>query len=149
MLMKHTFSGRSTGKFPGIHWNFKKIVLFSRWKISGEKACSIYEFSQGITGSCRLFTRGDICATILKFGDKRINEWNLCQMEQISLDGPFRGSFRKFLVNGKAHGHSLMRTTSLMCALHSHLRALLRFPFLFGRRPNRVIEFACFNSKLQ
>ena len=40
--------------FPGNNWNFKKVVLFSRWKISGEKAWSIYEFSQG-----------------------SINEWNL------------------------------------------------------------------------
>ena len=36
-----------------------------------------------------------------------------------------------------------------MRARHSHLRAVLRLPPLFGRRPNRVIEFACFNSKLQ
>ena len=70
-------------KVPGNNWNFKKVVLFSRWKISGEKACSIYEFSQGITGSSRLFKHGDICATILNFGDERINEWNLCQMEHI------------------------------------------------------------------
>ena len=70
-------------KVPGNNWNFKKVILFSRWKISGEKACSIYEFSQGITGSSRLFKHGDICATILNFGDERINEWNLCQMEHI------------------------------------------------------------------
>ena len=43
-------------KVPGNNWNFKKVVLFSRWKISGEKAWSIYEFSQGITGSSSLFT---------------------------------------------------------------------------------------------
>ena len=42
-------------KVPGNNWNFKKVVLFSRWKISGEKAWSIYEFSQGITGSSSLF----------------------------------------------------------------------------------------------
>ena len=70
-------------KVPGNNGNLKKVVLFSRWKISGEKACSIYEFSQGITGSSRLFKHGDICATILNFGDERINEWNLCQMEHI------------------------------------------------------------------
>ena len=34
-------------KVPGNNWNFKKVVLFSRWKIS------IHEFSQGITGSSR------------------------------------------------------------------------------------------------
>ena len=32
--------------------------------MSGEKACSIYEFSQRITGSSRLFTHGHICPTI-------------------------------------------------------------------------------------
>ena len=66
---------------PGNNWKFRKVVLFSRWKISDEKACSIHEFSQGITGSSRLFKHGDICATILNFGDERINEWNLCQMQ--------------------------------------------------------------------
>ena len=44
-------------KVPGNNWNFKKVVLFSRWKISGEKACSIYEFSQGIIGSYTFVTR--------------------------------------------------------------------------------------------
>ena len=36
-------------------WNFEKIVLFSRWKLSGGNAWSIYEFSQAITSSrlCR------------------------------------------------------------------------------------------------
>ena len=63
--------------------NFTKVVLFSRWKIPGEKAGSIYEFSQGITGSSRLLTHGDISATILNFGGERINEWKLCQMEHI------------------------------------------------------------------
>ena len=65
------FPGRSTEQFPGLKWNFEKVVLFSRWKFSGEKACSIYEVSQGI------------CATILNFGDKSIIEWNLCQMEHV------------------------------------------------------------------
>ena len=63
-----------------------------------------------------------------------------------SLDGPFHGSFRKFLVNGK-------RPWTLVIAdnrhLKSHLRAVLRLSFLFGRRSNIVIEFACFDSKLQ
>ena len=39
----------------------------------------------------RVFTRnhlfqvihGDICATILNFGDESISEWNLCQMEHV------------------------------------------------------------------
>ena len=82
-----------------------------------------------------------------------------------SLDGPFHGSFRKFLATGKrpytlvnADNRNLIlaqprdshrKLTSLMRALHSHLRAVLRLPFLFGRRPNRVIEFVCFDSKLQ
>ena len=51
-----------THVFEAFHWNVpgnkrnsKKRVLFSRWKFSGENACSIYEFSQGITSS-RLFT---------------------------------------------------------------------------------------------
>ena len=82
--MGHTFSGRSTGKFRGIIGFLKKAALaVFPLEISGEKACSIYEFSQGITGSSRLFKHGDICATILNFGDERINEWNLCQMEHI------------------------------------------------------------------
>ena len=36
-------------------WNFEKVVLFSRWKLSGGNAWSIYEFLQGITSSrlCR------------------------------------------------------------------------------------------------
>ena len=82
-----------------------------------------------------------------------------------SLDGPFNGSFRKFLVNGKrpwtlvnADNRHLILTqpsdsrrkpTSLMRARHSHLREVLRLSFLFGGRPNRVIEFACFDSKVQ
>ena len=53
VLMAHTFSFH--WKDLGHKWNFKKVVQFSRWKFSGEKACSIYEFSQGITSS-RLFT---------------------------------------------------------------------------------------------
>ena len=78
-----------------------------------------------------------------------------------SLDGPFNGS----LVNGKrpwtlvnADNRHLILTqprdsrrkpTSLMRARHSHLRDVLRLSFLFGGRPNRVIEFACFDSKVQ
>ena len=81
-----------------------------------------------------------------------------------SLDGPFHGSFRKFLVkrlwtlvNGD-NRHLILaqprdsrrKPTSLMRALHSHFRAVLRLSILFGRHgPNRVIEFACFDSKLQ
>ena len=36
-------------------WNFEKVVLFSRWNLSGGNAWSIYEFLQGITSSglCR------------------------------------------------------------------------------------------------
>ena len=41
-------------KVPGNKKDFEKVVLFSRWKLSGGNACSIYEFSQGITSS-RLF----------------------------------------------------------------------------------------------
>ena len=87
-------------KVPGNNWNFKKVILFSRWKISGEKACSIYEFSQGITGRSRLFMAISV-----------LPSWILVTkalwMELVpngtpsSLDGPFRGSFRKFLVTGK------------------------------------------------
>ena len=32
MLMADRFSGRSTGKFPGISGIFEKVVLLSRWK---------------------------------------------------------------------------------------------------------------------
>ena len=82
-----------------------------------------------------------------------------------SLGGPFHGSFRKSLVNEKRpwtlvnadNRHLILaqprdfrrKPTSLMRARHSHLRAVLRLSPLFGRRPNRVIEFACFDSKLQ
>ena len=41
-------------KVAGNKWNFEKVVLFSRWKLFGGNARSIYEFSQGITSS-RLF----------------------------------------------------------------------------------------------
>ena len=77
-----------------------------------------------------------------------------------SLDGPFHGSFRKFLVNGKRpwtlviadNRHLIIAqprdsrrkpTSLIMRARLSHLRAVLRLSFLFGRRSNRVIEFAC------
>ena len=53
--MEHTFSERATGKFPGITGIIKDSPVFPL-EISGEKACSIHEFSQGITGSSRLFT---------------------------------------------------------------------------------------------
>ena len=83
-----------------------------------------------------------------------------------SLDGPFHGSFRKFLVNGKRpwtlviadNRHLIIPqprdsrrkpTSLIMRARLSHLPAVLRLSFLFGRRSNRVIEFACFDSKLQ
>ena len=70
-----------------------------------------------------------------------------------SLDGPFHGSFRKFLVkrlwtlvNGDNRhlilaqpGDSRRKPTSLMRVLHSHLRALIRLSFLFGRRPNSFV----------
>ena len=78
MLMVHTFQWN----IPGNKWNFEKVVLFSRWKFSGEKACSIYKFSQGITSS-RLSTAIYICTTILNFGDQSRNEWNLRQMEHV------------------------------------------------------------------
>ena len=41
-------------KVSGNKWKFEKVVLFSRWKFSLEKARSIYELLQGITHS-RLF----------------------------------------------------------------------------------------------
>ena len=83
-----------------------------------------------------------------------------------SLDGPFHGSFRKILVNGKRpwtlviadNRHLIIAqprdsrrkpTSLIMRARLSHLRAVLRLSFLFGRRSNIVIEFACFDSKLQ
>ena len=42
-------------KVAGNKWNFEKVVLFCRWKLSRGNAWSIYEFSQGITSSrlCR------------------------------------------------------------------------------------------------
>ena len=72
----------------------------------------------------RVFTRnhrqfqaihGDICATILNFGDERINEWNLCQMEHIlhSMDLSMEVS-ESFWLMENAHGHSLMRTTDTL-----------------------------------
>ena len=97
-----------TGKFRAIIGILKKVALAVfplenfRWK----SMFHLLRVSQGILASSRLFTQGDICATILNFGDERINEWNLRQMER-----PFHGLFRKFLVNGKRPRHSLMRTT--------------------------------------
>ena len=44
-----TFLERSPGKFPGISGILKSSPV-SRWKSSGEKACSVYEFSQGVDG---------------------------------------------------------------------------------------------------
>ena len=41
-------------KIPSDKWDFEKVVPLSCWKLSGGNACSIYEFSQGITSS-RLF----------------------------------------------------------------------------------------------
>ena len=41
-------------KFSKNKWNFEKVALFSSWRFSSEKTCSIYEFSQLITSS-RLF----------------------------------------------------------------------------------------------
>ena len=88
MLMGHTFHW----KIPGNKWNFEKVVLFSRWKFSGEKARSIYEFSREITTS-GLFTAIYICTTILNFGDQSI----MSNETLSSLDGPLHGSFRNFL----------------------------------------------------
>ena len=45
-------------KVAGNKWNFEKVVLFCRWKLSGGNACSIYEFSvpgySGLSLSCHL-----------------------------------------------------------------------------------------------
>ena len=79
--MEHTFSERTTGKFPGITGIIKDSPVFPlenfRWK-------SMLH-SRVFTRNHRQFQaiHGDICATILNFGDERINEWNLCQMEHI------------------------------------------------------------------
>ena len=56
-------------------WSFEKVVLFSRWKISGGNAYFIYEFSPRITSS-RLSPPAwrYICATILTFGDESMSE---------------------------------------------------------------------------
>ena len=81
--------------------SFEKVVLFSRWKLSGGNAYFIYEFSPGITSS-RLSPAAwrYICATILTFGDESISELR-AKGTRFSLDGPFHGSFEKFWVNGK------------------------------------------------
>ena len=85
MLMEHTFSGHSMGKFPGIRGILKRWSCFSvgnfpvklraRWK-----ACSIYEFSHARNHQF-LAIHGDICATIC--GEESITEWNLGQMEHV------------------------------------------------------------------
>ena len=153
-------------RVPGNNWNFKKVVLFSRWKISSEKLkhdpfTSFHKESPPVPAYSRRYLSHH-----LEFWWRK-HKW----MELVSngthssLDGPFHGSFRKFLVNGKrpwtlviaANRHLIIaqprdsrrKPTSLMRARLSHLRAVLRLSFLFGRRSNRVIEFACFDSKLQ
>ena len=42
-------------KNQGNNWKIENVVLFSLWKLSNGNACSIYEFSKGISSS-RLFT---------------------------------------------------------------------------------------------
>ena len=79
-------------KVPGNNWNFKKVILFSRWKISDEKACSIYEFSQGIT-AVPGYSWGYLCYHHEYWWQKHY-EWSLCQMEHIlhSIDLSMRVS---------------------------------------------------------
>ena len=62
-------------------WNFEKVVLFSRWKLSGGNEWSIYEFSQGITSS-RLCRAKSVPAN-LNFGDESIDGWNWRQIEHV------------------------------------------------------------------
>ena len=87
----NTFSGRSTLKFLG--WNFGKVPFETfRWKCL---------FHLRIIISYRLFRHGDICATVLNFGDESINESNLSQMAHVihSIDLFMDRRFRKVLVN--------------------------------------------------
>ena len=155
--MEHTFSGRSSGRFPGIIGILRRSC-FPVGKFPVKKQVpftSFYKESPAVPGCSRryLFYR-------LKFGWRMHKRMELMSNgTHSSLDGPFLGSFRKFLVNGKrprtlvnADNRYLIlaqprdcrrKPTSLMRALHSHLRAVLRHSFLFGPRRNRVIEFAC------
>ena len=50
-LMEHRFSGCFTRKFLMTSGILKKVVLFSRWKLSGRNAYFIYEFTPEITSS--------------------------------------------------------------------------------------------------
>ena len=151
LLMEHTFSGRSSGKFPGIISSPVFPLEKFRWK-------SMFLL--------RVFTRNHRQFQAIQA--RRYLWYHLefwwrthKRMELVSngthssLDGPFHGSFRKFLVNGKRlwtlvngdnrhlilaqPGDSRRKPTSLMRVLHSHLRALIRLSFLFGRRPNSFV----------
>ena len=153
-------------KVPGNNWNFKK----------GSPSCfPVGNFRWKSMFHLRVFTRNHrqfqaiqarryLCYH-LEFWWRTHKRMELVSNgTHSSLDGPFHGSFRKFLVkrlwtlvNGD-NRHLILaqprdsrrKPTLLMRALHSHFRAVLRLSILFGRHgPNRVIEFACFDSKLQ
>ena len=64
------------------------------------QACPTYEFSEGITSST-LFTTISV-PHHLEFWWREHKRMELVSIwTRSSLDGPFHGSFRKFLVNGK------------------------------------------------
>ena len=85
-------------KVPGKK-NFEKVVLFSRWELSGGNACSIYEFSQGITSS-RLFRAKSLPLSWIFCDEHKRMELG-SNGKRSSLDRPFHGSFGTFLINGK------------------------------------------------
>ena len=162
--MEHTFSTGSTGKFLGIIGILKRQSCFSVGRFLVKKHdpfTSFHKESPAVPAYSRRYL-----SQHLEFWRRKHKRMELVSNgTHSSLDGPFHGSFRKFLVNGKRPWtlviadnrhliiaqprHSRRKPTSLMRARLSHLRTVLRLSFLFGRRSNRVIEFACFDSKLQ
>ena len=87
-------------KIPGNKRYFENVVLFSRWKLSGGNACYIYEFSRGITSS-RLFTAISVSVHLEFWWREHERIELMSNGKRSSLDGPFHGSFSKFLVKGK------------------------------------------------
>ena len=63
-------------KVPWNKWNFVFPLEIVRWK-------SMFYLRVLIRNHQFKAIHGDICGTILKFGDESINEWNLCQMEHV------------------------------------------------------------------
>ena len=79
----------------------------------------------------------DFCATVLNFDDESTGEWNLCHGTRSSVDGPFHGNFRKFLVNGK-------RPRTLVHSFNSNIVVLpVCYQINFSSRPADKVSGPC------